>query len=296
MPKVSVNRPAEDTFDVTMVWRAGGFTFNFPGPALIMGIVNVTPDSFSDGGRFLDPEAATERALELIQQGAAIVDVGGESTRPGADSVSEAEELKRVIPVVERLAPRLKIPISIDTQKPAVARIALQSGASIVNDIAASRSDPEMWRVVAEAGAGYVCMHMQGTPKTMQANPVYRDVVEEVEEFWRDRLEKIEGAGVSREQVVLDPGFGFGKALEHNLQLLAAWPRLTKMKRPLVLGVSRKSFMGRLPECGVNDRLTASLACSCWVSASGAQIIRTHDVSETLAAVRMIEAILAKTG
>lgn len=278
-----------------MVWRAGGFTFRFPGPALIMGIVNVTPDSFSDGGQFLDPDAATARALELARQGAAIIDVGGESTRPGADGVSESEELKRVIPVVERLSAHLKVPISADTQKPAVARAVLQSGASIVNDIAANRSDLGMWRVVAEAGAGYVCMHMQGTPKTMQSNPVYRDVVEDVEEFWRDRLEKLERAGVSREQVALDPGFGFGKTLEHNLQLLAALPRLTKMKRPLVLGVSRKSFMGRLPECGVNDRVPASLACGCWASVSGVQIIRTHNVPETLAAVRMIEAILAKT-
>src|ERR1044071_7803321 len=162
-----------------MIFRAGQFEFTFPRPMMIMGVVNVTPDSFSDGGRFLDPSAAVAHALEQVAQGAEIIDVGGESTRPGAEPVSEAEELRRVRPVIERLAAQVKVAVSIDTRKPAVAHAALQAGASLVNDIAANRADDEMWRVVAEAGAGYVCMHMQGTPQTMQLHPVYRDVLNE---------------------------------------------------------------------------------------------------------------------
>lgn len=277
------------------VWRARQFEFQFPRPVMVMGIVNATPDSFSDGGKYLDPEAAVARALELIRQGAEVVDIGGESTRPGAASVDEAEELRRVLPVIERLAPRVKVPISIDTQKTAVARAALRAGASIVNDIGANREADALWRLVGETGAGYICMHMQGTPQTMQENPVYRDVVAGVKEFWTDRLERLQQAGVAADQVVLDPGLGFGKTVEHNLQLLAAWPRLTKLKRPLLLGVSRKSFMGRLLGADVDSRLPASLACGCWSVQSGVQLIRTHDVAETLQAVRMTEAILAQT-
>ncbi len=276
------------------ILRARQFEFHFPRPVMLMGIVNVTPDSFSDGGQFLDPGRAVARALDLIQQGAEIIDIGGESTRPGAAPVSEAEELRRVMPVIERLAPQIHVPISIDTRKAAVARAALEAGAGIVNDIAANREDAGMWRAVAEAGAGYICMHMQGTPSTMQRNPTYHDVVTEVEGFWADRLERLHEAGVSSEQVVLDPGIGFGKTVEHNLQLLGAWPRFTKLKRPVLLGVSRKSFMGRLPGAGVNSRLPASLACSCWAVTAGVQIIRAHDVAETLQAVRMTEAILTQ--
>src|SRR5262245_35927972 len=204
-----------------MILRARQFTFTFPGPILLVGIVNVTPDSFSDGGRFLDPDVAIGHALELIREGADMIDVGGESTRPKATPVTETEETRRVLPVIEGLASQVKVPISIDTMKPSVARAALQAGASFVNDVAAHRDDDAMWRVVAEAGAGYVAMHMRGTPPTMQAAPVYADVVAEVSAFFEDRLARLEQSGVRHEQVVLDAGLGFGKTLEHNLQLLA---------------------------------------------------------------------------
>ena len=277
-----------------MLLRARKFEFTFPRPALVMGIVNVTPDSFSDAGQFLDPDAAVAHALELIEQGAEILDIGGESTRPRAVPVEEAEELRRVIPVIERLADRIAVPISIDTLKPAVAKAALRAGASIVNDIAANRDDETMWRIVAEAGAGYVCMHMQGTPQTMQANPVYDDVVREVGEFFSERLERLNRCGIANEQVIFDVGIGFGKTLEHNLRLLGALKTFRKPGRPLLLGVSRKSFIRKLLGTELNDRWPASLACACLAVEAGAQLIRTHDVAETVQAIRMTEAILAR--
>lgn len=275
-----------------MIFRARQFSFTFPRPALVMGIVNVTPDSFSDGGRFLDCEKAVEHALALVAQGAEILDVGGESTRPGAEPVAEQEELRRVVPVIEQLAGRIQLPISIDTVKPGVAQAALRAGASIVNDIAANRSDDTMWRVVAEAGAGYVCMHMQGSPQTMQAAPHYQDVVREVGEFFAERLQHLKAHGVKPEQVVLDPGIGFGKTLEHNLQLLANLGSLNQFTRPLMLGVSRKSFIGKVVAADASQRLPGSLACACLALQSGVQIIRTHDVTETIQAVRVMEAVL----
>jgi len=277
-----------------MILSCRQFEFTFPRPALVMGIVNVTPDSFSDGGRFLDAQAAVAHALRLVEQGAEIIDVGGESTRPGALPVAEAEELRRVIPVIERLAGQVKVPISIDTVKPGVARAALDAGASIVNDVAANREDPGLWRLVAEARAGYVCMHMQGTPQTMQANPVYTDVVREVEEFFFERIRRLSDCGVGREHVILDPGIGFGKTVEHNLQLLAAAWGFTKLARPLLVGVSRKSFIGTLLGAELAARLPGALACACVAIAAGVQIIRAHDVAETVQAIRMTEAILAK--
>lgn len=276
-----------------MLLRARQFEFSFPHPALVMGVVNVTPDSFSDGGKFFKPEAAVAHALQLVEQGADILDIGGESTRPQAQPVSEAEELRRVIPVVEQLVGRVKIPISIDTMKPAVARAALQAGASIVNDVAANRNDDAMWRVVAESGAGYVVMHMQGTPQTMQKNPTYTNVVHEVEEFFAERIARLNACGVLPDQIVLDVGIGFGKSLEHNLQLLGALGSFTKFERPLLLGVSRKSFIEKLLGTGT-ARLPASLACASLAVASGVQIIRAHDVAETVHAIRMTEAILAR--
>ena len=277
-----------------MILRARQFTFRFPGPALVMGIVNVTPDSFSDGGAFFDTRSAVDHALRLIAEGADLIDVGGESTRPGAVPVQEAEELRRVMPVIEALAGEATIPLSIDTTKPGVARAALRAGASIVNDVAAHREDPEMWQAVADAGAGYVAMHMQGTPQTMQREPVYRDVAAEVDEFFADRLARLQEAGVSTEQVMLDPGLGFGKTAEHNLKLLGALQSFTKWNRPLMLGASRKSFLrtfdGGTP---AEARLAASLACACWGVARGANIVRVHDVEPTRQAVRLTEALLA---
>jgi dihydropteroate synthase len=277
-----------------MFFRARQFEFVFPRPALVMGVVNVTPDSFSDGGKYFDTNAAVARALELVAQGAEILDIGGESTRPGAGPVNEAEELRRVIPVIEKLAAKVKIPLSIDTMKPSVAHAALQAGASIVNDVAANRDDDAMRRVVAECQAGYVCMHAQGTPQTMQENPVYADAVREVGDFFRERLKKLNACGVPADQVVLDVGIGFGKTVEYNLQLLANLHRFTTMTRPLLIGVSRKSFIGKLFGANLDERLPASLACACLAIQSGAQIVRAHDVAETVQAVRMTETVLAR--
>ncbi|MBW8864311.1 MAG: dihydropteroate synthase [Verrucomicrobia bacterium] len=257
-----------------------------------MGIVNVTPDSFSDGGKFLNPDAAVAHALELAAQGAEILDLGGESTRPGAEPVGEAEELRRVIPVIEKLAGKTTAILSIDTMKPAVARAALAAGASIVNDVGAWRGDAGMWQTAAEFQAGYICMHAQGPPATMQKNAAYADVVREVGEFFAERLEKLNAAGIFADQVVFDPGIGFGKTLEHNLQLLAGLKGFGKLGRPLLLGVSRKSFIEKFSGAKLNERLPASLACATLAIDDGVQIIRTHDVVETVQAVRIAEAVL----
>jgi len=277
-----------------MILHARQFEFIFPRPALIMGVVNVTPDSFSDGGQFLDADQAMSHALKLVEKGAEILDIGGESTRPGAQPVSETEELGRVIPVIKKLAAQVKVPVSIDTVKPGVAHAALQHGASIINDVAANRDDDSMWRIVAETGAGYICMHMQGTPQSMQAKPVYADVVREVGHFFQDRLRRLNACGVKPDQVVMDVGIGFGKTPEHNLQLLAGLRSFTNIQRPLLLGVSRKSFIGKLLGADLAARLPASLACACLAVEAGVQIIRAHDVAETVQAVRMTEAIRAR--
>ena len=277
-----------------MIFRAGKYKYEFPDPALVWGVVNVTPDSFSDGGRFFDPKAAVARAEELAGQGADVIDVGGESTRPKAEPVGEEEELRRVIPVIEELAGRLKVPISVDTMKPAVARAAVAAGASIVNDVGANREDPAMWRVVAETGAGYVAMHMQGTPQTMQAKPVYRDVAAEVREFFQDRLERLAEQGVVAEQVALDVGIGFGKTVEHNLQLLAGLESFTNSGRPMLLGISRKSFLGKVYGETAAERLSGALAATALARAAGVQMFRTHDVAATVQALRMTEAVLAQ--
>lgn len=277
-----------------MIFRARAFEFQFPRPTLLMGVVNVTPDSFSDGGDFLDSGRAVNHALKLVEEGADILDIGGESTRPKAAPVSEADELRRVIPVIEALASQVKVPISIDTVKPAVAKAAIAAGASIVNDIAANREDSAMWETVAETGAGYIAMHMQGTPQTMQIDPHYDDVVRVVAEFFRDRLAQLTQAGVAAEQVALDVGIGFGKTVAHNLQLLGSLNHFTTLQRPLLLGVSRKSFIGTVTGAAVDDRLPGSLACASWAVLAGAQLLRVHDVAATRQNIRMMEAILTK--
>jgi dihydropteroate synthase len=274
-----------------MIFRARQFEFIFPRPALVMGIVNVTPDSFSDDGKFFEATAAVAHALKLVAQGADMLDVGGESTRPGAVPVNENEELRRVIPVIEKLAGKIKIPISIDTMKPVVARAALEAGASIVNDIAANRSSSEMWKIVLEFRAGYSCMHAPAAFHTVQKK---KNIVREVGKFFHERFGKLKAAGMSPEQIVFDPGIGFGKTLEQNLQLLANLRRFTKLARPLLLGVSRKSFIGTLLGAKVNERLPASLACATLAIVGGVQIIRTHDVAETVQAMRLTEALLAQ--
>jgi len=270
--------------------RAREFSWSFPGPPLVMGILNVTPDSFSDGGRFYAAPDAIRQALFLAEQGADIIDVGGESSRPGAEPVSAEEELRRVKPVIVELS-RLNIPISIDTQKPAVACEALEGGASMINDVGANRKSGSMWDLVAASGAAYVAMHMQGTPQTMQAHPAYENVVDAVEAFFNERLSRLSEAGVGREQILLDPGIGFGKSVTHNLELIAALERFKRFGRPLVLGVSRKSFLGKVLGLEIGARLPAALACACWARQVGVQVIRTHDVSETKQALKMTDAI-----
>lgn len=259
-----------------------------------MGILNVTPDSFSDGGAFQEPSAAIDHALRLLEEGADLIDLGGESSRPGAIPIAEREELRRVLPVLESLVPRVRVPISIDTMKPAVARAALEGGASIINDVAANRTEPSMWELAGQYGAGYIAVHMQGQPQSMQNNPRYGDVVADVNAFFGNRLEGLRKAGVGAEQVILDVGIGFGKDLPHNLKLLADLGSFTKWRRPLLLGASRKAFIGRIT--GVEkarERLAGSLACACWAVEAGVQIVRAHDVAATKQAVRMTEAILA---
>jgi dihydropteroate synthase len=253
--------------------------------------MNVTPDSFSDGGQFLDPAAAIAHALELVAQGADMLDIGGESTRPHAKPVSEAEELRRVIPVIEKLARKIKVPLSIDTMKPEVARAALAAGACVVNDVAANRGENEMWQVVSGFRAGYICMH---APPGFHQLQRQKNMVLEVGKFLKERLRKMKAAGISPEQVVFDPGIGFGKTLEQNLSLLADLRSFTKLRRPLLLGVSRKSFIGKLLGAKVDERLPASLACATLAVEAGVQFIRTHDVAETVQAVRMTEALLAR--
>jgi dihydropteroate synthase len=279
-----------------MLLRARQFEFQFPRPAMVMGVVNVTPDSFSDGGQFFDSRQAVEHALQLAAEGADIIDIGGESTRPNATPVSEDEELRRVLPVIRELVSvTTTIPISIDTMKPSVARAALDAGASMINDIAANRLDDAMWQVARETGAGYVLMHMQGTPQTMQRHPRYADVVRAVARFYDERLSSLTAYGVLPEQIILDPGLGFGKTLEHNLELLAGLDRFRIYERPVLVGASRKAFIGKVTDAeDVAERLPGSLACAIAAVQAGAQIIRTHDVAATRRALRMMEAIQAK--
>jgi dihydropteroate synthase len=266
----------------------------------VMGIVNVTPDSFSDGGRFLDPEAAVAHGIELAEQGADILDVGGESTRPGAAPVPADEELRRVVPVVERLAATTNVPLSIDTTKAAVARAALDAGATIINDVSAGRSDSEILGVTAEAGAGYVVMHMQGEPRTMQADPHYDDVVAQVGDFLADRIEVARAAGVADGALAADPGIGFGKTVEHNLRLLAGLPALAdRVGVPVLVGTSRKTFVAKvLARAGaasgdlpVDQREEGTLATVVWAVERGASIVRVHDVLPAVRAVRLLDAL-----
>jgi dihydropteroate synthase len=245
----------------------------------IMGVINVTPDSFSDGGLYLDATDAIEHGLELAAQGAAILDVGGESTRPGAAPVPEAEELRRVIPVIEGLIERgAGAQISIDTSKSGVAARALQAGATLVNDVTALRADPQMAAVVAGAGADCCLMHMLGDPRTMQRHPHYDDVVAEIKSFLEERMSFAIAAGVARERIMLDPGIGFGKTVAHNLELLRRLDEFVELRRPLAIGTSRKSFLGRLTGREVDDRVAATIATNVLAYERGARVFRVHDV------------------
>jgi dihydropteroate synthase len=246
----------------------------------LMGIVNVTPDSFSDGGRYLDPQSAIEHGLELEREGAAILDVGGESTRPGAAPVSAAEELRRVVPVLEALATqRSGAQLSIDTAKAPVAAAALDAGATFVNDVTALRHDPDMAELVARSGADCCLMHMLGEPRTMQRNPRYQDVVGEVKAFLEARMAFAVAEGIAEERIVLDPGIGFGKTIEHNLELLRRLDELVALGRPVSIGTSRKSFLGRLTGSEVGDRVAGTIATNVLAYERGARVFRVHDVA-----------------
>lgn len=259
-----------------------------------MGVVNVTPDSFSDGGEFLDPDAAVAHARELVAESADVLDIGGESTRPGADAVDAAEELRRVGPVVEGLADA-GAPISIDTSKVEVAAAALDAGAEIVNDVTALRAEPELASLCAERGCELVLMHMLGDPRTMQDDPSYEDVVDEVKAFLAERIAFAVGEGVAEDRIWVDPGIGFGKTVEHNLELLRRLDELAELGRPIVVGTSRKSFIGKLTGAPVEDRLGGTIASSVLAYARGAAMLRVHDVAEVRQALDVAEAVLDPT-
>jgi len=256
----------------------------------IMGVLNVTPDSFSDGGLYDSPDAAVSRALRMVEEGADVIDLGGESTRPGADPVPADVEWSRVGPVLARLAGKLDVPISIDTRKPEIAEKALEAGASIVNDVSAFRA-AGMAEVVAAVGAGAVLMHMLGEPKTMQAAPTYADVAQEVRDFLEARVKEAIGVGVEPLAIAVDPGIGFGKTVEHNVQLLRQLDVIAGLGRPIVVGVSRKSFLERLGAGGPGERLPGGIAAAAYAVLRGADVVRTHDVLETARAMRAVDAL-----
>ena len=256
-----------------------------------MGILNVTPDSFSDGGAFLAPEAAVTQALAMEAAGAGLIDIGGESTRPGASPVSVEEELHRILPVLQPLATQLRIPISVDTSKAEVADAALRAGACLINDVTALRGDPAMAGVVARHRAGIILMHMRGSPRTMQRSPRYHEVVGEVRRFLAQAAARARAAGIRRNRILIDPGIGFGKTLRHTLELLRGLPRLLSLGYPVVLGASRKSFIGALTEAPVDERLPGSLACVAFAQRLGVHVVRVHDVRDTVQCLRVLQAV-----
>jgi len=276
------------------LWKVGGNIIDLTNRAMIMGVLNVTPDSFSDGGEFFATEVAVKHGIEMARHGADIVDVGGESTRPGAKPTSPNEEMNRVLPVLEQISRSVLVHLSIDTSKAAVARAAIASGASIINDVTGGRGDPAMLPLAAEKGVALILMHMQGRPETMQTNPTYNDVVREVADFFRQQFAQAVRCGVDPLCIAFDPGIGFGKTVAHNLELLANLPQLRVENRPLVVGVSRKSFLGKISGPPA-DRTSATLALTSLLRARGADVLRVHDVAQNASALRTTEALLAAT-
>jgi dihydropteroate synthase len=272
-----------------MIFNCGKFQLNLSTPK-VMGIVNVTPDSFSDGGKFAATNLAVEHALKLAEEGADILDIGGESTRPNATPVSLQEELDRVIPVIEALAKQVNIPLSIDTYKPQVMQAAIAAGASMVNDVRALQESGAM-EIVANSNVGVCLMHMQGTPQTMQNNPHYNDVVSDVKAFLAERLQASIDAGIVRDRILLDPGFGFGKTREHNILLLQNLESFANLGRPLLVGLSRKSVLGQVTGNDVDARLYASIAASVIAATKGAKILRVHDVLAAAEALKVVSAV-----
>ena len=280
------------SLNTSRVWKFRDHEWTFDGRARLMGIVNVTPDSFSDGGQFASTQAAIDQALRLQDEGADLLDLGGESTRPGAPAVVVEEELRRVIPVVEGLAGQLRIPLSIDTTKSEVAEAALAAGAHIINDISAFRFDPGMLDVCRRYEAGLIGMHMQGSPATMQLQPHYEDVVHEVCEFLRERQTAVEQAGITLEAVVWDPGIGFGKTAQHNLDLLSNIAALRALGRPILIGHSRKRFLQRLIGRAVDERLFGTVGVTLAAAAQGAELIRVHDIAANRDALTAFQTVI----
>lgn len=270
----------------------GGYNFAFGCKTYLMGILNVTPDSFSDGGEHFSTDRAVARAEEMVAEGADILDIGGKSTRPASDPVELREELSRVIPVLERLVGKVQVPISVDTYKSEVARIALERGAAIINDISGLRADPRMADVVAEFGCPVVVMHIRGTPKDMQVNPVYVDVVAEITGYLAGSVDLAVRAGVDRSKIIVDPGIGFGKNLEHNLEIMHRLHELKALGQPLLVGSSRKSFIGKVLDLPVDQRLEGSAATVAIAIANGADIVRVHDVQAMYRVARMTDAMV----
>ena len=274
-------------------WKIGDRIVNLSGRGMIMGVLNETPDSFSDGGDFFDRETAVARGIQIAAEGADILDIGGESTRPGAESVSAEQELQRVVPVIEKLRGKIDIPLSIDTSKAEVAAAALDAGASIINDVSGGRADEEMLPLAANRKAALVVMHMKGEPRTMQKNPHYGDVVREVADFFRQQYSRAIECGIDPMRLAFDPGIGFGKTPEHNLALLRNVEELRVNTRPLVIGVSRKSFLGKfIGSTQMSDRAAPTVALTAVLRARGADVLRVHDVKENVAALRITETVL----
>jgi dihydropteroate synthase len=280
-----------------MFWKLRKRSIALNRSGVIMGVLNVTPDSFSDGGRFMDEELALRHAERMAAEGAAILDVGGESSRPGSEPVPLAEELRRVIPIIRRIRSRFSdLLLSIDTYKAETARQALAAGADIVNDISALRADPAMIEVLQRSGAGVILMHMQGTPKLMQLNPNYKDVVAEVFAFLQERRDELVGRGIDRRRIAIDPGYGFGKRLQDNVQLICQLNRFAELGQPVVVGVSRKSTIAQLlgnPKLPPRERLWPTVALTSLLREKGAHVFRVHDVRPNLEALRMTEAIVS---
>lgn len=273
----------------SLVWQCRDRRLEFGGRTLIMGILNVTPDSFSDGGRFLDSRQAFEHGLQMASDGADMIDIGGESSRPGAEPVPLEEELKRVVPAVRALSRETDCVLSVDTRKARVAEEALAAGAHVINDITAMTFDPCMPAVARDNGAGVILMHMHGDPKTMQIEPKYENVVKEVADYLGGRMRNLEQNGLSTNSFAVDPGIGFGKTVEHNVSLIAHLDEVVRLRRPVVVGLSRKSFIGKITGREVQDRLPGSLAATAYVIQRGAHVIRVHDVKESCDVARLVD-------
>jgi dihydropteroate synthase len=276
-------------------WRIGDAIVELSCQGMVMGVLNATPDSFSDGGNFFRTERAIEHGLAMANEGADIVDVGGESTRPGAEPVEAEEELRRILPVIQELRQKSSVPLSVDTSKAHVAAAALDLGASIINDVTGGRGDDQMMSLVQRRNVGFIVMHMQGEPRTMQKAPHYDDVVTEVRDFFRQQFRRALDCGVDPMNLAFDPGIGFGKTLDHNLELLANLAALRVENRPLVVGVSRKAFLGRLiGSPRAEDRESPTVALTALLRAGGADIVRVHNVKENVAAMRVTDAMLKR--